>query len=121
LTWGVAAEQENPTMRYTLATATAVALLGLLAAAPIEAAQAASPQASAPAPAISLHNDAETTMQVSHAYAHVRKEPSTKSPVLATLKKGAKVTVLGKSPDGKWVHVKSGKVEGYVAATLLKA
>jgi uncharacterized protein YgiM (DUF1202 family) len=41
--------------------------------------------------------------------------------VLATLKKGTKVDVIEKSPDGKWAHVKSGKVDGYIAISLLKA
>jgi uncharacterized protein YgiM (DUF1202 family) len=37
------------------------------------------------------------------------------------LKKGTKVDVIEKSADGKWAHVKSGKIEGYIALSLLKA
>jgi uncharacterized protein YgiM (DUF1202 family) len=85
------------------------------------ATQAASPQApgttgSTPA----VVQTADVAMVVSHGYAHVRKDPNTKSPVLATLKKGAKVDVIAKSPDGKWAHVKSGKINGYIAISLLK-
>jgi uncharacterized protein YgiM (DUF1202 family) len=86
------------------------------------AAQAASPQvpAATGSPALS-HQAADVAMVVSHSTAHVRKDPNTKSPVLATLKKGTKVDVIAKSADGKWAHVKTGKVEGYVALSLLKA
>jgi len=85
-------------------------------------AQAASPQTSAPAnnAPVSIQT-ADTTMVVSHGYAHVRKEANTKSQILATLKKGTKVDVIEKMPDGKWAHVKTGKFDGYVALSLLKA
>ena len=85
-------------------------------------AEAASPQApasSGSAPVVVQTADA--AMVVSHATAHVRKDPNTKSPVLATLKKGTKVDVIEKTSDGKWAHVKSGKVDGYIALSLLKA
>jgi uncharacterized protein YgiM (DUF1202 family) len=86
------------------------------------AAQAASPQAPiATGSQVVSRQAADAAMVVSHSTAHVRKDPNTKSPVLATLKKGTKVDVIGKSPDGKWAHVKTGKVEGYVALSLLKA
>jgi len=86
------------------------------------AAEAASPQAPASAGGMpAVVQTAEAAMVVSHATAHVRKDPNTKSPVLATLKKGTKVDVIEKSPDGKWAHVKSGKVDGYIALSLLKA
>ena len=85
-------------------------------------AEAASPQAPASAgSAAVVVQTADAAMVVSHATAHVRKDPNTKSPVLATLKKGTKVDVIEKSPDGKWAHVKSGKVDGYIALSLLKA
>jgi uncharacterized protein YgiM (DUF1202 family) len=88
----------------------------------VAGAQAASPQAP-----VSTRNapvamqTADVAMVVSHATAHVRKDPNTKSPILATLKKGAKVDVIEKTHDGKWAHVKSGKVDGYIALSLLKA
>jgi uncharacterized protein YgiM (DUF1202 family) len=86
------------------------------------AAEAASQQAPASAgSAAVVVQTADAAMVVSHATAHVRKDPNTKSPVLATLKKGTKVDVIEKSPDGKWAHVKSGKVDGYIAISLLKA
>ena len=86
-------------------------------------AQAASPQAPASTAgnAPFVEQTADMAMVVSHATAHVRKDANTKSPVLATLKKGTKVDVIEKSPDGKWAHVKSGKVDGYIALSLLKA
>ena len=83
---------------------------------------AANAQTSAPAttPATSMQS-ADTTMVVSHGYAHVRKEANTKSPILATLKKGTKVDVIEKVPGGKWAHVKTDKFDGYIALSLLKA
>lgn len=85
-------------------------------------AQAASPQAPAqPAtPSVSAAT-ADVMMVVSHGYAHLRKDPNTKSQVLATLKKGAKVDVIEKVAGGKWAHVKADKLEGYIALSLLKA
>jgi uncharacterized protein YgiM (DUF1202 family) len=86
------------------------------------AAYAASPQTSAPtnnAP-VSVQT-ADVTMVVSHGYAHVRKDPNTKSQILATLKKGTKIDVIEKVPGGKWAHVKTDKFDGYVALSLLKA
>ncbi|WP_395022012.1 SH3 domain-containing protein [Dongia sp.] len=94
----------------------------ILAALLTSAAQAASPQAPDATGSNAVAVDtAEVAMVVSHSSAHVRKDPNTKSPVLATLKKGAKVDVIAKTPDGKWAHVKSGKVDGYIALALLKA
>jgi uncharacterized protein YgiM (DUF1202 family) len=105
-------------MKKIISISAAAILAGMLTT----AAQAASPQTPATngsAPAV--EQTAETAMVVSHATAHVRKDANTKSPILATLKKGAKVDVIEKSADGKWAHVKSGKVEGYIALSLLKA
>lgn len=103
-------------MRTTILSAAAVGVLMLCGTA-----NAATPQVAAPNLAATVQADADAIMQVSHATAHLRKEASTKSAILATLKKGEKLTVLGKSPNGKWVHVKVDKLEGYVAASLLKA
>ena len=86
------------------------------------AAHAASPQTSAPANnAPASIQTADVTMVVSHGYAHVRKDPNTKSQILATLKKGTKIDVIEKVPGGKWAHVKTDKFDGYVALSLLKA
>ncbi len=86
------------------------------------AAHAASPQTAAPANSAPVSiQTADTTMVVSHGYAHVRKEANTKSQILATLKKGTKVDVIEKVPGGKWAHVKTDKFDGYVALSLLKA
>jgi uncharacterized protein YgiM (DUF1202 family) len=86
------------------------------------AAYAASPQTSAPTTGAPVAvQTADVTMVVSHGYAHVRKDPNTKSQILATLKKGTKVDVVEKVPGGKWAHVKTDKFDGYVALSLLKA
>ena len=86
------------------------------------AAQAASPQTPArPAGTSVSATTADVMMVVSHGTAHLRKDPNTKSPILATLKKGTKVDVMEKVAGGKWAHVKADKLEGYVAVSLLKA
>jgi len=100
----------------------AISAAAITAAMLTTAAYAASPQTSAPtnnAPA-SIQT-ADVTMVVSHGYAHVRKDPNTKSQILATLKKGTKVDVIEKVPGSKWAHVKTGTFDGYVALSLLKA
>jgi uncharacterized protein YgiM (DUF1202 family) len=84
------------------------------------AADAASPQTAPATVGSAVVNTADVTMVVSHSYAHLRKEPNTKSDVLATLKKGTKVDVIEKVANGKWAHVKVDKFDGYVAASLLK-
>ena len=61
-----------------------------------------------------------TTMTVSHAYAHLREQPTTKSALLATLKHGTKVEVIEKVDNGKWSHVKVAGKEGYISTSLLK-
>jgi uncharacterized protein YgiM (DUF1202 family) len=102
----------------------AAAFVAAMLAAPMltTGAQAASPQAPASTSNAPVAvQTADVAMVVSHATAHVRKDPNTKSPILATLKKGAKVDVIEKTHDGKWAHVKSGKVDGYIALSLLKA
>ena len=97
----------------SIAAATALLLGG--------AAQAASPQTPAPSTVAVSVQTASTMMVVSHATAHLRKSPNTKSPILATLKRGTKVEVIEKVAGGKWAHVKANKLEGYVALSLLKA
>jgi uncharacterized protein YgiM (DUF1202 family) len=110
--------EENTPMNKLLSISAAALAAAMLTT----AAEAASPQAPASTSSAPVAMEtADVAMVVSHATAHVRKDPNTKSPVLATLKKGAKVDVIEKTPDGKWAHVKSGKVEGYIALSLLKA
>jgi len=85
-------------------------------------AEAASPQTPAQPAGTSVSvPTADTMMVVSHGYAHLRKDPNTKSQILATLKKGTKVDVIEKVAGGKWAHVKADKLDGYIALSLLKA
>jgi len=84
------------------------------------AADAASPQTAPSAIGATVVTTADVTMVVNHSYAHLRKEPNTKSDILATLKKGTKVDVIEKMAGGKWAHVKVDKIDGYVALSLLK-
>ena len=81
---------------------------------------AAAPQGPSLTPATAItRNTAVVQMVVKHAYAHLRKAPTTKSAILAKLKKGTKVEVIEKVAHGKWAHVKVGKLEGYIALSLL--
>ena len=100
-----------------LVTLSAIAFSAVLFAG---VADAASPQSAPAATGSAIVNTADMTMVVSHGYAHLRKEPNTKSDILATLKKGTKVDVIEKVANGKWAHVKVDKFDGYVAASLLK-
>jgi len=100
-----------------LVSYSAVALSAVLFAG---AADAASPQSVPAAGGTTVVRTADVTMVVSHSYAHLRKEPNTKSDILATLKKGTKVDVIEKVAGGKWAHVKVDKYDGYVALSLLK-
>jgi uncharacterized protein YgiM (DUF1202 family) len=103
-----------------LVSLSAMAPLALSAVLFAGAADAASPLSTlAPTAAVTV-NTADVMMTVNHSYAHLRKEPNTKSDIVATLKKGAKVDVIEKVAGGKWAHVKADKVEGYVAVALLK-
>jgi uncharacterized protein YgiM (DUF1202 family) len=101
-----------------LVSFSAVALSAVLFAG---AADAASPQAAPATAGAQVIRTADVMMVVSHSYAHLRKEPNTKSAILTTLKKGTKVDVIEKVAGGKWAHVKVDKFEGYVAVSLLKA
>ena len=98
-----------------------VSAMALSAALFAGAADAASPQSPVAATATVTANTADVKMTVNHSYAHLRKEPNTKSDIVATLKKGTKVDVIEKVAGGKWAHVKADKFEGYVAVSLLKA
>ena len=100
------------TASWTIAAISAVVLTG--------ASQAASLQSPLPTLNATTQTAADMTMVVAHSYAHLRKEPNTKSEILATLKQGTKVDVIEKVAGGKWAHVKVDKLEGYVAVSLLK-
>lgn len=102
-----------------LLSISAAALTAVLLSTAAEAASPSAPAAATNAPV--AVQTADTTMVVSHGYAHLRKDPNTKSQIVATLKKGTKVDVLEKVAGGKWAHVKTDKFEGYVALSLLKA
>jgi uncharacterized protein YgiM (DUF1202 family) len=110
-------EEDKPMKKLLSLTVAAIAAVMMTAAADAASPQ---PQATTGSAAVGAKT-ASAAMVVTHGYAHIRKDPNTKSPVLATLKKGAKVDVIEKTRDGKWAHVKSGKVDGYVALSLLKA
>ncbi|HVZ01128.1 MAG TPA: SH3 domain-containing protein [Dongiaceae bacterium] len=101
-------------------SATAASALALSAVLLAGAADAAAPQSAPATAAVDVVRAADVTMVVSHSYAHLRKEPNTKSGILATLKKGTKVDVIEKVAGGKWAHVKVDKSEGYIAVALLK-
>jgi uncharacterized protein YgiM (DUF1202 family) len=103
---------------HKLVSLSAMALSAVLFA---SAADAASPQSTPAIGSIQAVNTADVTMTVNHSYAHLRKEPNTKSTILATLKKGTKVDVIEKVAGGKWAHVKADKFDGYIAVSLLKA
>lgn len=65
---------------------------------------------------------ADGTMTVSSGGGDVnlRLEPSTRSQVIDKLPRGTKVTVINMVDGGKWVHVKVGDKEGYIARYLLR-
>jgi uncharacterized protein YgiM (DUF1202 family) len=100
------------TASWTIAAVSAVMIAG--------AAQAASLQSPSPLSSATVEAAAQTWMMVGHSYAHLRKEPNTRSPILATLKQGTKVDVIEKVAGGKWAHVKVDKFDGYVSVNLLK-
>jgi uncharacterized protein YgiM (DUF1202 family) len=64
--------------------------------------------------------DTEMTVRSSGGDVNLRLEPSTRSLVLDKLPRGTKVTVLNMVDGGKWVHVRVGDKEGYIARYLLK-
>src|SRR5262245_37503651 len=74
--------EENTPMKTFISLSAALVTAAMLTT----AANAASPQTSAPktTPPASMQT-ADTSMVVSHGYAHVRKEANTKSQILATL------------------------------------
>ena len=103
----------------TIVSLIAAASTALMLTTAAEAASPATP-ASQAGTSVSVQT-ADTTMVVSHGYAHLRKDPNTKSQIVATLKKGTKVDVIETVAGGKWAHVKANNQEGYIALSLLKA
>ena len=57
---------------------------------------------------------------VSAPKANFRTEPDTKSKVIQQLRQGAKLQVIEKTKDGKWVKVKVGDKTGYVFAKFVR-
>lgn len=57
---------------------------------------------------------------VSAPKANFRTAPDTKSKVIQQLRQGAKLQVIEKTQDGKWVKVKVGDKTGYVFAKFVK-
>lgn len=51
-------------------------------------------------------------------YVNIRKEPSTESEIVGKLYRGCATDILERL-DGDWVRIKSGNVEGYIAANYL--
>jgi len=100
-----------------LAALTAAAALGSFITGGASAMSIAVPQVAPQSQAITV---ADTQAVVTHSYAHLREKPDTSSKLLATLKKGTKLDVIEKVEGGKWAHVKTDKLEGYVATNLIK-
>lgn len=57
---------------------------------------------------------------VSAPKANFRTEPDTKSKVIQQLRQGAKLQVIEKSKDDRWMKVKVGDKTGYVFAKFVK-
>ena len=93
--------------------------IGLLAAGPAMASPLSMP-ASPPAQGFITVADTEMTVRSAGGDVNLRLEPSTRSQVIGKLPRGTKVTVLNMVDGGKWVHVKVGDKEGYIARYLLK-
>ncbi|MSP51114.1 MAG: SH3 domain-containing protein [Alphaproteobacteria bacterium] len=82
-------------------------------AAPLVAASGASP-------AIGVHlaqSGGQTAVRVKSAI--LRAAPDQKSKKITSLRRGTKVQILHAS--GEWTHVRAGKLEGYIATSLLAA
>ena len=93
--------------------------IGLLAAGTAAASPLATPVLPS-SPRLITVADTEMTVRSGGGDVNLRLEPSTRSLVLDKLPRGTKVTVLNMVDGGKWVHVKVGDKEGYIARNLLK-
>ncbi len=90
----------------------ALALLGLLIATML---LVSTPRAAANASAAPIAQDPTGT--VTAATLRVRAGPSTAQPIVATLSRGAQVTVVGQSPAGDWLNVRlANGTTGWVSA-----
>ena len=61
------------------------------------------------------------TMYVNTEVANLRKSASTSSSIAGKLTKGAKVTTLEMSSDGKWYKIKHGNTTAWISAELLSS
>ena len=52
-------------------------------------------------------------------YVNVRTDAGTDAEITGKLYQNNKVTILGTSEDGSWYHIRSGNVDGYVAADYI--
>jgi len=57
-------------------------------------------------------------VSIADNYVNIRKEPSTESEIVGKLYRGCATDILERL-DGDWVRIKSGNVEGYIAANYL--
>lgn len=106
---------------YRSSTGFLVALVATVMLSNVIAGNACALSISAPqVSALQPINVADMQAVVVHSYAHLREKPNTSSKLLATLKKGTKLEVIEKVEGGKWAHVKTDKLEGYVATNLIK-
>jgi len=110
---------ERGTTMPTRLAAPILLAIGLLAAGPAMASPLSMP-ASPPAQGFITVADTEMTVRSAGGDVNLRLEPSTRSQVIGKLPRGTKVTVLNMVDGGKWVHVKVGDKEGYIARYLLK-
>lgn len=103
--------------RFTAAIALAASLVaaGSVFAGPI--AVPSSPPGSTLAMSV---DDGTMTVTSGGGDVNLRLEPSTRSQVIDKLPRGTKVTVINMVDGGKWVHVKVGDKEGYIARYLLR-
>jgi uncharacterized protein YgiM (DUF1202 family) len=95
----------------------AVSALGLVAAAGAYAAPVGIVAPGGQDDAIVLVQDSQQA-KVSVKSAVLRAQPDPKSKKIASLRRGSRVQVIDTS-SGDWVHVRSGKREGYVSKNLL--
>jgi uncharacterized protein YgiM (DUF1202 family) len=99
--------------------AAAALTVGLLVAGTAAASPLAVPT-SPPAPGFITVADGMMTVTSSGGDVNLRLEPSTRSQVIDKLPRGTQVTVINMVDGGKWVHVKVGDKEGYIARYLLR-
>ena len=67
----------------------------------------------------SAYADETTGFAKCEEYINVRTDASTEADVMGKLYANGKVTILDTSEDGSWYHIRSGNVDGYVAAQYI--